>query len=66
MPDIETYRALLPALATTGGMLIGISNTLSPHWLAYQKHRDFFGVDDPDVLVVPGTRSASTRPSIPA
>ena len=25
MPDIETYRALLPALATTGGMLIGIS-----------------------------------------
>jgi hypothetical protein len=27
--DIETYRAVLPALATTGGMLIGISTPAS-------------------------------------
>ena len=25
-PDVETYRAILPALATTGGMLVGISS----------------------------------------
>ena len=54
MPDIETYRALLPALATTGGMLIGISTPYRRIGLLYQKHRDFFGVDDPDVLVVAG------------
>ena len=28
-PDVETYRAVLPALATTNGMLIGISNSVS-------------------------------------
>jgi hypothetical protein len=54
MPDIETYRALLPALATTGGMLIGISTPYRRIGLLYQKHRNFFGVDDPDVLVVAG------------
>ena len=54
MPDIETYRALLPALATTNGMLIGISTPYRRVGLLYQKHRDFFGVDDPDVLVVSG------------
>jgi hypothetical protein len=53
-PDIETYRALLPALATTGGMLVGISTPYRRVGLLYQKHRDYFGVDDPDVLVIAG------------
>ena len=43
MPDIETYRALLPALATTGGMLIGISTPYRRIGLLHQKHRDYFG-----------------------
>ena len=54
-PDTETYTALLPSLATTNGMLIGIS---TPYWrlgLLHQKHRDHFSVDDPDVLVVQRT-----------
>src|SRR5262249_9331951 len=54
IPDIEVYRALLPALATTGGMLVGISTPYRRTGLLYQKHRDFYGVDDPDVLVVAG------------
>ena len=54
LPDIEVYRALLPALATTGGMLIGISTPYRKLGLLYQKHRDYFGVADPDVLVVSG------------
>jgi hypothetical protein len=54
-PDIETYRAVLPALATTAGMLIGISTGYRKAGLLYQKHRDFFGVDSPDVLVVQGS-----------
>jgi hypothetical protein len=39
-------------LATTGGMLIGISTPYRRIGLLHQKHRDYFGVDDPDVLVV--------------
>jgi hypothetical protein len=53
-PDIEVYRAVLPALATTQGMLIGISSPYRRIGLLHQKHRDYFGVDDPDTLVVQG------------
>jgi hypothetical protein len=52
--DIETYRAVLPALATTGGMLIGISTPYRRLGLLYQKHRDYYGQDDPHTLVVAG------------
>jgi hypothetical protein len=54
MPDIETYRAVLPALATTGGMLCAISTPFRKIGLLHQKHRDAFAVDDPEVLVVQG------------
>jgi hypothetical protein len=53
LPDTEAYRAVLPSLASTGGMLIGIS---SPHrrvGLLHAKHRDHYGQDG-DVLVVQG------------
>jgi hypothetical protein len=54
-PDVETYRALLPALATTGGMMVGISTPYRRAGLLYQKHRDCYGVDNPDVLVIAGS-----------
>jgi hypothetical protein len=54
MPDVETYTAVLPSLARTGGMLIGISTPYRKLGLLYQKHRDHFGVDGDDVLVVQG------------
>src|SRR5262249_20172160 len=50
-PDVETYRAVLPALATTNGMLVGISTPYRRLGLLFQKHRDHYGQDDPDVLV---------------
>jgi hypothetical protein len=53
-PDIETYRAVMPALATTNGMLIGISTPYRKLGLLHQKHRDHFGQNDPEVLVVQG------------
>jgi len=53
-PDTEVYTAVLPALATTNGMLIGISTPYRKVGLLYQKHRDHFGIDDDDVLVVQG------------
>ena len=57
-PDLETYRAALPALATTNGMLIGISSPYRKVGLLYQKHKDHFGVDSNEVLVVQGATAA--------
>ncbi len=65
LPDVETYRAVVPALATTGGMLIGISSPYRRIGLLHQKHRDHFGQDDPDTLVVAGG-SADFNPTINA
>jgi hypothetical protein len=54
-PDVEVYRAVLPALATTNGILIGISTPYRKLGLLYQKYRDYFGVDSDDVLVIKGS-----------
>jgi len=54
-PDIETYRAVLPSLATTDGLLIGISTPYRKLGLLHQKHRDHFGQNDNDILVVQGS-----------
>jgi hypothetical protein len=54
-PDVETYRAVLPSLATTHGMLVGISTPYRRIGLLHQKHRDHFGQDGDDVLVVQGS-----------
>ena len=45
MPDVETYRALLPALATTGGMLIGISTPYRRIGLLYPEASRLFRRD---------------------
>ena len=62
-PDVEIYRSILPALSTTNGMLIGISTGYRKIGLLYQKHREHFGVNDPDVLVVGGS-SEQFNPTI--
>lgn len=53
-PDVETYRAILPALATTGGKLLGISSPYRKAGLLHQKWRDHYGRDGGDVLVIQG------------
>ena len=45
---------MLPSLIRTGGQLIGISTPYRKLGLLFQKHKDYFGVDDPTVLVVQG------------
>jgi hypothetical protein len=57
-PDVEVYTAVLPSLARTGGMLIGISTPYRKLGLLYTKHRDHFGIDDDDILVVQGSALA--------
>jgi hypothetical protein len=52
-PDIETYSALVPGMATIpGSMLIGISTPYRRAGLLYQKFRDHYGQNDDDVLVI--------------
>jgi hypothetical protein len=51
-PDAEIYTATLPALATTGGLLVGISSPYRRAGLLYRKHESSFGQNDPNVLVV--------------
>ncbi len=57
-PDRETYRAVMPSLIRSGGQLIAISTPYRRAGLLFQKHRDHFGVDDSDVLVVQGDSRA--------
>jgi len=51
-PDVECARALLPGLATTNGMLAILSSPYRKLGLLYQRHRDHFGQDGGDVLVI--------------
>ena len=52
-PDIETYRAIQPGMATLpDSMLIGISSPYRKSGLLFDKYRKHFGRDDDDVLVV--------------
>jgi hypothetical protein len=53
-PDLEVYRAAIPALATTGGLLFIISSPYSKRGLVYQKRRRHYGQPGP-VLVIQGT-----------
>jgi hypothetical protein len=52
-PDREVYRAVLPALSTTKGILIGISSPYRRVGLLYQKFRDCYG-EDGDILIIKG------------
>jgi hypothetical protein len=54
MPDIEIARSLTPAMATTGGMTIGISSPFAERGLLWERFRDFYGKDDQDTLVIKG------------
>lgn len=57
-PDLEVYRAVVPALMTTNGMLVAISSPYRRVGLLAAKHRKHYGADDDSVLVVQG---ASTQ-----
>lgn len=53
-PDVETFRAITPALATLGddAMVIMISSAHRRSGLLYARWEKFYGVDNPDTLVV--------------
>jgi hypothetical protein len=52
-PDVETYSALIPGMATIpGSMLIMISSPHRRSGLLYDKWKESYGRDDPDCLVI--------------
>lgn len=56
LPDEELYRATVPALATTGGLLIGISSPYAKKGLLYRKWQKHYGKNDDVLVVMGGTR----------
>ena len=54
LPDSECFRAVMPGLLSTHGLLIGISTPYAKRGLLYQKFKDHFGKDG-DVLVLRGS-----------
>jgi hypothetical protein len=62
-PDAEVYSAVLPSLATTGGMLIGISSPYRKVGLLHAKRKAYYDTDSDDVLVVQGS-SRDFNPSL--
>jgi hypothetical protein len=50
LPDVELYRALKPALATTQGLILGISSPWAQRGLLWSKYKKHHGQDG-DVLV---------------
>jgi hypothetical protein len=64
-PDVEAARALRPGLLTTGGMLAVMSSPYRRAGLLHQRVRDYFGKDDPGVLVVSGA-STDFNPTLSA
>jgi hypothetical protein len=65
-PDIETYRAVVPGLASLSpdAMIVGISSPYRKSGLLYDKYKKHFGQNDDDVLVVRGP-SRQFNPTIP-
>ena len=58
LPDVEVYRAVLPALAASKGLWVGISTGYRKLGLLYQKWRDHFGQNHDDVLAIQGPSRA--------
>ena len=60
-PDVEIYRAVMPSLAASGGMWIGISTGYKRSGLLYDKWKQHFGQNSDDVLVIQGPTAAFNR-----
>jgi hypothetical protein len=56
-PDVELYNAITPGMLTLKdqAMLIGISSAHKKVGLLYDRYRENYGKDDPDVLVIKAT-----------
>ncbi len=64
-PDVETYVAIVPGMATLpNALLVGMSSPYRKGGLLYQKWRDHFGKPDDDVLFIQAA-SRALNPNLP-
>jgi hypothetical protein len=64
-PDVETYNAVMPSLATLpGALLVGISTPYRRSGLLFDKWRTSYGKPDAEVLVVKG-ETRLFNPTVP-
>lgn len=63
-PDAEVVAAIRPAMATTGGLLFGVSSPWARRGVLWSQHARHFGRDGDPVLVVQAP-SRSLNPSLP-
>jgi hypothetical protein len=61
-PDIELVRALRPGLATTGGLLIGLSSPWARRGILWERYRRYYGTDGPVLIWQAST--ATMNPSL--
>ena len=55
VPDVEVITAAKPTLLTTDGMLMVASSPFGQRGELWRMHREFFGRDDPSILIAHGT-----------
>ena len=55
VPDVEVITAVKPTLLTTEGMLLVASSPFGQRGELWRMHREFFGGDDPAILIAHGT-----------
>jgi hypothetical protein len=63
--DVATYNALKPGTVTVDGMIVGISTPHKKSGLLFNKWKQHFGKNDPDVLVIQSP-SRTLNPTLPA
>ena len=55
VPDVEIITAVTPTLLTTKGMLLVASSPFGQRGELWRMHREYFGRDDPAILIAHGT-----------
>ncbi len=63
-PDVETYRAILPSLATTNGMLVGISARLTARSDCCTPNGETTSAVDDDAVLVTQGASLAFNPTL--
>jgi hypothetical protein len=56
-PDVELIRAVRPGLATLNGRLLGLSSPHARRGHLFDMHRQYFGIDGANVLIVQASHS---------
>jgi hypothetical protein len=63
-PDVELVRAVRPALSNLRGRLLGLSSPHARRGHLWEMHRQYYGVEGADVLVIQAQEPSILNPTI--